>query len=124
MRFEDYHHPSSWALVIIALELSIGLSRNANTIVAIWVFVSLGTTILATAMIIYRIRHFSKGIGSRSGKYNSTIEVLVESGALYAATQLVDCVLLVSRGTAFNAAPGGQLLTFWGGIATPVAVSN
>lgn len=86
-------------------------------------FISFGTTILATALIIYRIHHFSKGINGGLSRYNFTVEVLVESGALYAATQLVTGVLLVTRGTVFSAAPSWQEISFWIGLVTPMAVS-
>jgi hypothetical protein len=85
---------------------------------------SLGTAIVATALIIYRIHHISKSIGNGLGRYHFSIEVLVESGALYAATLLVDCVFLVTPGTAFNAALELQGVSFWIGVTTPMAVSS
>lgn len=100
------------------------LTQNDRLIIVTHMFLSLGTTILATALIIYRIRHFSKDIVGVSARYDYTVEVLVESGALYAVTLLADCILLVTRGTAFSATPERQGISFWVGIVTPVAVST
>lgn len=116
--------PSSCVIVIVFLQISIGFNHKGSLIVSTIMFMSLGTTILATALIIYRIHRFSKDGGSRSNRYNFTIKVLVESGALYAATLLVDCILLVSRGLPFSADPEREGISFWVGILTPVAVSS
>lgn len=82
---------------------------------------SLGTTVLATSLIIYRIYIVSKDSGNGSDRYNFTMEVLAESGAMYAATLLVVCVFLITPGTTFNAAPSN--ISFWVGVVTPMAVS-
>jgi hypothetical protein len=100
------------------------VNRKINTVVTALMFISLCTTILATALIIYRIHQFSKNIGNGLGRYSFTVLVLVESGALYAATQIVECVLLVTHGTAFNSATTWQGISFWVGIVTPMAVSR
>lgn len=79
---------------------------------------------MATALIIYRIRHFATNINSGLGRYKFTIEVLVESGALYAATQLVEGVLLVTLSTVFSSGPTWQVASLSMGLVTPMAVSG
>lgn len=100
------------------------LSSNTNLVVGVLMFLSLGTTILATALIIHRIHHLSQDIASVLDSYNFTMEIMIESGALYAAAQLVNCVLLTVHGTAFSAAPTWQGISFWIGIVTPIAVCS
>lgn len=90
-----------------------------NVLAGTLLFLSLGITVFSTTMIIYRIYHVSKG--NRSSKYSFTVEVLAESGAMYAVTVLVFCVLLVVHDNTFHPARGDTL--FWVGVITPVAVS-
>jgi hypothetical protein len=101
-------------------------SSKINTIVRPLMFISLATNILVTAMIIYRIHQFSRNIGNGLGRYSFIVQVLVESGALYAAAQIVECVLLATPGTAFDSAATWQGISesFWVGIVTPMAVSG
>lgn len=93
--------------------------RN-NLVAATLSFQSLATTLLATAMIIYRLHHDPKSNVGGTGRYNFKIGILAESGAMYAATLLIACVLLVVHGIIFNVAPGDT--SFWAGLITPVAV--
>ena len=83
-------------------------------------FLSLGITIFATAMIIFRIHQLSRDNVLGSDRYSFTIGVLAESGAMYAASLLVGSILLVVHGTVFTSAPGN--ISFWAGLTTPVAV--
>ncbi|KAF5327879.1 hypothetical protein D9619_005153 [Psilocybe cf. subviscida] len=96
-------------------------SRKIDTVLKVLMFISFSTTILATALIIYRIHQFSQHIGNGLGRYSATVLVLAESGALYAATQIAVCVLLVTHGTAYNSASTFQEISFWAGIVTPMA---
>lgn len=99
-------------------------SRKIDTVLKVLMFISFSTTILATALIIYRIHQFSQHIGNGLGRYSATVLVLAESGALYAATQIAVCVLLVTHGTAYNSASTFQEISFWAGIVTPMAVRS
>ena len=111
-------------LAIASLQMGLVVSSNTSVVVGTLVFLSFGTTITATALIIYRIRRLSKHASDGLEAYGFTTEVLLESGALYAATQLVVCALLVTHGTPFNAGPTWQGIPFWVGIVTPMAVSS
>lgn len=85
-------------------------------------FLSLGTTIIATSSIIFRIYQVLKGMISHSYRTRFVMVVLAESGAIYAATLLIDCVLLITHGTAFNSSP--NRISFWIGVVTPMAVGG
>ena len=88
-------------------------------------FLSLAATILATTLIIIRIvsivRH-SKGGATR---YAVAIEILVESGALYAATLMVTSILYIVQGDghSVNQVRRSVAALFWQeGILPPVTV--
>ncbi|KAF5327291.1 hypothetical protein D9619_003918 [Psilocybe cf. subviscida] len=104
------------------LLISIGISHILDLVPGTLMLLSLGTTVLATSLIIYRIYIVSKDSGNGSDRYNFTMEVLAESGAMYAATLLVVCVFLITPGTTFNAAPSN--ISFWVGVVTPMAPSS
>lgn len=59
---------------------------------------SLAITIVATALIIYRIVSVVKLSDGAESRYKLTIEALVESGGLYAASLLVISILYIARG--------------------------
>lgn len=114
---------SSHAEVTFSLQLAIGFGHNIWELVpGTLMFLSLGTTVLATSLIIYRIHHLSKVNGTGSSRYSFTMEVLAESGAMYAGTLFIDCVLLITPGTVFNDSP--VRISFWVAVLTPMAVST
>lgn len=108
-------------LVAFALAGYVMSNRSASLFVTLLTFASLGITVFATALIIYRIHHLSRDIDAASSKYNFTVQVLVESGALYAAALVVECVFLVLHNRGIG--PQGEGTIFWVGLATPMAVS-
>lgn len=57
-------------------------------------YMSVGITAIASGLIIYRIMNVTKQCGGVAGRYTYTIEVIVESGALYLITLLIASVLL------------------------------
>ncbi|KAF5327377.1 hypothetical protein D9619_003893 [Psilocybe cf. subviscida] len=63
-------------------------------------YVSVGITAIASGLIIYRIIDVTKRSGGAGGRYTFTIEVIVESGALYLITLLIASVLLSEINTA------------------------
>lgn len=113
---------SSHIQVTFSLQISIGISRS-DLVPGTLMSLSLVTTILATSLIVYRLHYFSKNGDSGSNRpYIFAMEVLCESGAMYAATLLVVCVLLTTRGTTFNTSL--IRIPFWAGVLTPMAVSG
>lgn len=56
---------------------------------------SLAVTILATGLIIYRILSVVKQSEGEGSKYSLTIEMLVESGVLYASSLAITSVLFI-----------------------------
>lgn len=97
---------------------------NPSQLAAVAMFLSLGTTLFATALIIYRIRDLSRDIDSTSssGRYTFIIQALVESGALYEAALVVGCISLSIKNHE-TTGPNGQGTIFWVSLATPMAVS-
>ncbi|KAK0203201.1 hypothetical protein DFS33DRAFT_1489210 [Desarmillaria ectypa] len=68
---------------------------------------SLATTLLCTALIIYRIvtvRRSSDGISAAARVYRGIVEILVESALLYAVS-LILFIVLIARGGAASAYP-------------------
>lgn len=68
---------------------------------------SLGTTLLCTTLIIYRIvtvRRSPDGISAAARAYRGIVEILVESALLYAVS-LILFIVLIARGGAASAYP-------------------
>lgn len=87
------------ALIPILLVLNVKLGPKGVSIICLFFFVSTGITVLTTSMIIFRIISVSKNSVRATGpKFQYTIEILVESGALYSATLLISGVLLATQG--------------------------
>lgn len=104
-------------------------SNNADTSnwasgTLIFYLISLVITILATLIIIFRITYVCRGNGAGLGGYSYTIEILVESGVLYAAPLMLSVIL--------SAIAGGHITyhnpsiikaeIYLTGIVTPMAV--
>lgn len=63
-------------------------------------FVSSGTTIMATSLIAYRIYSASQWNGTSSkGRFKHTVVILVESAAVYSLVFLVDAIITVIPAT-------------------------
>lgn len=58
----------------------------------VFLFISVGVTISATALITHRIVEFGK-----MGMYSYVIEALVQSGAMYSLTLIISSTLLAIR---------------------------
>ncbi|KDQ57482.1 hypothetical protein JAAARDRAFT_207019 [Jaapia argillacea MUCL 33604] len=73
------------------------LSNELNTLTVVWIIVSIITNIFVTALIVARIWIISREVCGALGKkrfclYQSTVAMIVESGAIYSTTL---CVYLV-----------------------------
>lgn len=108
------------ALIPILLVLNANLGPGKVSIVCLFFFLSMGITVLATSLIIYRIADVSKRSRGEITKYQYAMEVLVESGLMYSATLLISGVLLAVRGNDFTNYTLVQASSYWGGILTPV----
>ncbi|KAF8990843.1 hypothetical protein BDQ17DRAFT_1433517 [Cyathus striatus] len=78
--------------------------------------ITLFITVVATAMIIYRILTISWGTET-VGRYRYTIEILVESGILYSATVLITVIFQVLPNSSL---PFIQAATYFSAILIPV----
>jgi len=104
------------ALIPILLKLNAMLGPAQVPIISLYLFLSMGITVVATGLIAYRVVTVSRG-GVYASEYNYVVEVLVESGVLYSTILFVSSVIQVipnaSLGT-FEAA------TYFTGILIPV----
>ncbi|PBK91762.1 hypothetical protein ARMGADRAFT_186315 [Armillaria gallica] len=94
----DLHETSNWGTTPGKSEV------NWTTM---YLSFSLGTTLLCTALIIYRIvtvRRSPDGISAAARAYRGIVEILVESALLYAVS-LILFIVLIARGGAASAYP-------------------
>jgi hypothetical protein len=108
------------ALIPILLVLNANLGPGKVSIICLFFFLSIGITVLATGLIMYRIADVSKRSRGEITKYQYAMEVLVESGVMYSVTLLISGVLLAVRGNDFTHYTLVQASSYWGGILTPV----
>ncbi|KAF5327208.1 hypothetical protein D9619_004561 [Psilocybe cf. subviscida] len=110
------------ALIPILLVLNANLGPGQVSIICLYFFISIGITVLATALIIYRVIDVSRrSTGQTKGRYQYTIEIAIESGAMYSITLLIAGVLLAVRGKMDGPNYSiTQAASYWGGILTPV----
>lgn len=87
-----------------------------------WV-ISLVVTTASTALIVYRIVDVSK-MSNNTTPYSSTIEILVESAALYTIIILICCILLVAGACRPDITWIFQVYNCLTSIQIPVAVSK
>ncbi|KAF5319634.1 hypothetical protein D9619_008857 [Psilocybe cf. subviscida] len=112
------------ALIPILLVLNVRVGPAQVSVICLFFFISSGITVLATALITYRIIDVSQNSnGQARSRYQFIIEILVESGVIYSATLLITGVLLAVGGNI--AVPNHsvaltQAASYWGGIVTPV----
>jgi hypothetical protein len=89
-------------------------------------FVSLAVTMLATALIIYRIVSVVKESEGETSNYSLTIEVLIESGGMYAASLAITSILYIVENRPYTPEIRQLKLdlaeSFWQQILTPIAV--
>ena len=113
------------ALIPILLVLNADIGPGQVSIICLFFFISIGVTILATALITYRVVDVSRrSTGQTRSRYQYTIEILVESGIMYSSTLLIAGVLLAVRGNIDGPNYSiTQAASYWGGILTPVTVS-
>lgn len=104
------------------MEISLNLGDNVDVVIGLFLLTSLGVTILATGLIIYRIVSLARDAWGEANKYYLTIEALLESGALYAITLTIEAVLLEVRRKYPNNGVLWQVANYWGGLLLPIAV--
>lgn len=91
-----------------------------QTFTGTYYFISLGITILATSLIIFRIIRVTGNHGEVK-KYRYTMEILIESGALYSVTSLIVSVLL-ALDQGFKNIPRMKATFYGQAIITPITV--
>lgn len=113
------------ALIPILLVLNANIGPGQVSIICLFFFISIGVTVLATALITYRVIDVSRSsTGQTSSRYQYIVEILVESGVMYSSTLLIAGVLLAVRGNIDGPNYSiTQAASYWGGILTPVTVS-
>ena len=128
---QDFHPRAHAVLIPILLVFHVGVGPAQVSPICLFFFISAGITVLATALITYRIIDVSQYIQDSTGqamsRYQYIIEILVESGIMYSATLLISGVLLAVGGNIAGSNPSialTQAAAYWGGIVTPVTVSN
>ncbi|KAF5310048.1 hypothetical protein D9619_010483 [Psilocybe cf. subviscida] len=108
------------ALIPILLLLNANLGPGKVSFIPLFFFLSVGITVLATGLIIYRIVDVFNRIPGERSRYQYVIEALVESGLMYSTTLLISGVLMVVRSDNFTNCTLVQASAYWGGILTPV----
>lgn len=94
---------------------------SGQVFTSVYFFISVGITILATTLIIFRIIALTGRGGKAKRRYRYIIEVLIESGALYSCTSLIVSVLLaLDKG--FTNIPRMKAMFYGLAIITPVTV--
>ncbi|KAF5328396.1 hypothetical protein D9619_013323 [Psilocybe cf. subviscida] len=92
---------------------------SGQVFTSVYFFISVGITILATTLIIFRIIALTGRGGKAKRRYRYIIEVLIESGALYSCTSLIVSVLLaLDKG--FTNIPRMKAMFYGLAIITPV----
>lgn len=104
------------------MEICLNLGNNINLVLGGFLLVSLGVTILATGLIIYRIVWLARDAWGETSRYQFIIEVLLKSGALYAITLTVEAVLLVVQRSHPNNGALWKATNYWGGVLPPIVV--
>jgi hypothetical protein len=93
-------------------------------VLGVFLLVSHGITVLSTGLIIYRIISLSRDTWGERNRYRFTIEILLESGALYAVTLLIDAVLVLFRWAHPDNGALWMGATYWSAVIPPIAVCD
>jgi hypothetical protein len=70
-----------------------------NDLLAAALFMSFATTLVTTVLIAYRIYSVSKQKVPSSRRFNNIIDIVVQSGTIYAFSQLVSAIGFVLPGS-------------------------
>ena len=111
------------AMVIILIDPK----ANVPSAVPTCLFVSFTITAMASSLIIYRILSVPTRNGVNGSKYHRTIEIVAESGVLYAIPLLIVSVLMVICNSQERCDPLGPInATFfiWRSILAPITVGE
>ncbi|KAF8186763.1 hypothetical protein BJ912DRAFT_926918 [Pholiota molesta] len=79
--------------------ISVTLAARLNAVTSAAYFMSFGTTLVTTALIAYRIYSVSKQQGVSSKRLKHVIDIVVQSGAVYALSQLTAALAGVVPGS-------------------------
>lgn len=80
------------------LNVSPALAARINDMLAAAFFISFATTLVTTVLIAYRIHSVSQNQGASSRRFKHIIDIVVQSGAVYALSQFVAAVAGVVPG--------------------------
>lgn len=90
--------------------ISAALEDTINHLLAAAFFMSFATTLVTTALIAYRIYSVSKQPGVSSRRLKHIIDIVVQSGAIYALSQLTIAIAgVVSKP---NTLPSTRIVAF------------
>ncbi|KAF5327930.1 hypothetical protein D9619_003874 [Psilocybe cf. subviscida] len=111
------------AIIIAETVPSVKPNNRFPLTIPTYYFVSLAITVLATSIIILRITYVSRKSGVATSRYSYTMEVLFESGGLYAASLLITSILMIvsTNHITISNGPVTQAKVYWEGVMTPMA---
>lgn len=79
--------------------ISVTLATRLNAVTSAAYFLSFGTTLVTTVLIAYRIYSVSKQQGVSSKRLKHIMDIVVQSGAVYALSQLTAALAGVVPGS-------------------------
>jgi hypothetical protein len=104
-------------LIPVLLKLNLMIGPNHIPVICIFFFISMGITVIATSLIIFRILSVSRASGTAGRRHGHFIEIFVESGILYSTLLFITGVL-----QALTTAPltVGEAGTYFTSVLIPV----
>ncbi|KAF8173662.1 hypothetical protein BJ912DRAFT_991827 [Pholiota molesta] len=81
--------------------ISLALDTKINALLATAYFTSFATTLVTTVLIAYRIHSVSKAQGASSRRFKHIMDIIVQSGVIYALSQFTSALAGVVPGSKF-----------------------
>jgi hypothetical protein len=81
--------------------ISLALDTKINALLATAYFTSFATTLVTTILIAYRIYSVSKAQGASSRRFKHVMDIVVQSGVIYALSQFTSALAGVVPGSNF-----------------------
>jgi hypothetical protein len=82
--------------------ISLALDTKINALLATAYFTSFATTLVTTVLIAYRIHSISKEQGASSRRFRRIMDIVVQSGVIYALSQFTSALAGVVPGSGSN----------------------
>ncbi|KAF8186718.1 hypothetical protein BJ912DRAFT_970539, partial [Pholiota molesta] len=81
--------------------ISLSLDTKINALLATAYFTSFATTLVTTVLIAYRIYSISRAQGASSRRFRHIMDIVVQSGVIYALSQFTSALAGVVPGSNF-----------------------